>query len=46
VNGVAVAVREGGGQLRRLQTGYVRTYALGVAAGTVGLLAWFLVRAS
>jgi NADH-quinone oxidoreductase subunit L len=44
VNGIAVAVREGGGQLRRLQTGYVRNYALGVAAGTVALLAWFLVR--
>jgi NADH-quinone oxidoreductase subunit L len=44
VNGIGVAVREGGGQLRRLQTGYVRNYALGVAAGTVGLLAWFLVR--
>jgi NADH-quinone oxidoreductase subunit L len=46
VNGIAVAVREGGGQLRRLQTGYVRNYALGVAAGTVGLLTWFLVRAN
>jgi NADH-quinone oxidoreductase subunit L len=46
VNGVAVAVRTSGGQLRRLQTGYVRNYALGVAAGTVALLAWFLVRAT
>jgi len=45
VNGIAVAFREGGGQLRRLQTGYVRNYALGVAAGTVALLAWFYVRA-
>jgi NADH-quinone oxidoreductase subunit L len=45
VNGVAVAFREGGSQLRRLQTGYVRNYALGVAAGTVGLLTWFLLRA-
>jgi NADH-quinone oxidoreductase subunit L len=45
VNGVALAVRESGSQLRRLQTGYVRNYALGVAAGTVGLLTWFLLRA-
>jgi NADH-quinone oxidoreductase subunit L len=45
VNGVAVAVRAGGSQLRRLQTGYVRNYALGVAAGTALLLAWFVVRA-
>jgi NADH-quinone oxidoreductase subunit L len=45
VNGVAVAVREGGGQLRRLQTGYVRNYALAVAAGTVALLTWFVTRA-
>ncbi|MEY2566212.1 MAG: NADH-quinone oxidoreductase subunit [Actinomycetota bacterium] len=45
VNGVAVLFRDSGSQLRRLQTGYVRNYALGVAAGTVGLLAWFLVRA-
>jgi NADH-quinone oxidoreductase subunit L len=45
VNGVAVLVREGGSQVRRLQTGYVRNYALGVAAGTVLLLGWFVVRA-
>ena len=46
VNGVATLVRTGGTNLRRLQTGYVRNYALGVAGGTVALLAWFLVRAS
>jgi NADH-quinone oxidoreductase subunit L len=45
VNGVAVAVRMGGTQLRRLQTGFVRNYALGVAAGTALILGWFLVRA-
>ena len=45
VNGVAALVRNGGTNLRRLQTGYVRNYALGVAGGTVALLAWFLVRA-
>jgi NADH-quinone oxidoreductase subunit L len=45
VNGVAVVVRQGGSQLRRLQTGFVRNYALGVAAGTALLLGWFLIRA-
>jgi NADH-quinone oxidoreductase subunit L len=45
VNGVAVAVRQGGSQLRRLQTGFVRNYALGIAAGTALVLGWFLVRA-
>lgn len=45
VNGVAGAVRGSGGGLRRLQTGFVRSYALGVAAGAVGLLAYFLTRA-
>ena len=39
VNGVATLVRTGGGQLRRLQTGYVRNYALGIAAGAAVLLA-------
>ena len=45
VNGVAALVRNSGGSLRRFQTGYVRNYALGVAAGTVVILGWFLVRA-
>jgi NADH:ubiquinone oxidoreductase subunit 5 (subunit L)/multisubunit Na+/H+ antiporter MnhA subunit len=44
VNGVGRLVREGGGQLRRLQTGLVRSYAAFVAVGAVGLLAWFLTR--
>ncbi len=44
VNGVATLVRQGGGQLRKVQTGYVRNYALGLAAGVVLLLAWTLVR--
>jgi NADH-quinone oxidoreductase subunit L len=45
VNGVATLVRSGAGQLRKLQTGYVRNYALGVAAGSMVLLAYVLVRA-
>ncbi|HKH87774.1 MAG TPA: NADH-quinone oxidoreductase subunit L [Acidimicrobiales bacterium] len=46
VNGVATLVRDGGGRLRKLQTGYVRNYALGIAAGTVAILTYMVVRAS
>ncbi|MFQ5557310.1 MAG: hypothetical protein ACE5GB_07375, partial [Acidimicrobiales bacterium] len=45
VNGVGRLVRDSGAGLRRLQSGLVRTYAAGVAAGAVGLLVWFLSRA-
>ena len=41
----AAAVRGSGTGLRVLQTGFVRSYALGVAVGVVGLLAYFLTRA-
>jgi NADH-quinone oxidoreductase subunit L len=44
VTGTGELVRGMGGQLRKLQTGYVRNYALGIAAGTVALLAYVLVR--
>jgi NADH-quinone oxidoreductase subunit L len=44
VNGVATLVRLGGERLRKVQTGYVRNYALGLAAGVVLLLGWTLVR--
>jgi NADH-quinone oxidoreductase subunit L len=44
VNGVAYLVRDAGGAIRRLQTGFVRTYALVVGAGAVCVLAWFLAR--
>ena len=44
VNGVGTLVRTGGAQLRRVQTGYVRNYALGIAAGAVALLAYVIVR--
>ena len=44
VNGLASAVRLGGSNLRRLQTGYVRNYALGLAAGVVVLLGYAAVR--
>ncbi|HLI45149.1 MAG TPA: NADH-quinone oxidoreductase subunit L [Acidimicrobiales bacterium] len=44
VNGVAAAFRRGGGVLRRVQTGYVRNYALGVMLGLVVLLAYVVSR--
>jgi NADH-quinone oxidoreductase subunit L len=45
VNGVGRLVRAGSTQLRRLQTGYVRNYALGVIGGIVAMLAWAVYRA-
>ncbi len=45
VNGVASAVRSTGESVRRLQTGFVRSYALGVMLGLVLLLVWMLTRA-
>ena len=44
VNGVATLVRTGGSRLRVVQTGLVRSYALSIAVGAVGLLAYFVVR--
>ena len=44
VNGVGVLVRTAGERLRPLQTGFVRQYGLGIVAGAVALLAWFLSR--
>ena len=45
INGVGVLVREGGSRLRVVQTGFVRSYALGIAGGAVLLLGWFISRA-
>ncbi|MDQ1533773.1 MAG: NADH-quinone oxidoreductase subunit, partial [Actinomycetota bacterium] len=44
VNGVGTVFRAGADGLRSLQTGLVRNYALGIAAGTVVLLVCFAVR--
>ena len=44
VNGTAVGIREGASRIRTLQSGYVRSYALGVAGGATLLLVWFLTR--
>ncbi len=46
VNGVAALVRGGGTRLRAVQSGYVRSYALAVALGAVGILAFALVRSA
>jgi len=46
VNGFAWMVRATGRRLRKLQTGYVRNYALGLGAGLVLILAYVLTRAS
>ena len=45
VNGVARGFGAIGGQARRLQTGLVRQYALGIAIGAVALVIWAVVRA-
>jgi NADH-quinone oxidoreductase subunit L len=44
VNGAGSAARGLGSIVRRSQTGFVRAYAVIIALGTVGLLAWFVWR--
>jgi NADH-quinone oxidoreductase subunit L len=44
VNGVGTLVRGAGDRLRRVQTGYVRNYALGVVVGAVLVLGWVVAR--
>jgi NADH-quinone oxidoreductase subunit L len=44
VNGVATLVRNSGSTVRRVQTGFVRNYALAVAAGAVALFAFVVFR--
>jgi len=46
VNGVGKIALFTGSRVRRLQTGYLRNYALGLAAGVVVLVAFVLYRAS
>jgi NADH-quinone oxidoreductase subunit L len=46
VNGTARLVQLFGGVLRRLQTGYVRTYAMGVALGAIVVVAVITVRSA
>jgi NADH-quinone oxidoreductase subunit L len=44
VNGAGGIARGLGGVVRRSQTGFVRAYAVIIALGAVGLLAWFVWR--
>ncbi|MBV9411749.1 MAG: NADH-quinone oxidoreductase subunit L [Acidimicrobiia bacterium] len=44
VNGVATLVRDSGSTVRRIQTGFVRNYALAIAAGAVVLFAFVVLR--
>ena len=46
VNGIGWLVRETSTGLRKLQTGFVRNYALGIVAGTVALFAYLLLWAA
>lgn len=46
VNSVGSVVQASARQLRRVQTGMVRSYALGIAVGAVILLVYFISRAS
>jgi NADH-quinone oxidoreductase subunit L len=45
VNGVAWVTQQTGRLLRRLQTGYVRNYALGLAGGAAAVLLYVAIRA-
>ena len=45
VNGLAALTALGGRTLRKLQTGYVRNYALGLAGGAAALLLYVAIRA-
>ena len=44
VNGVANLVKRSGSGVRRLQTGYVRNYAVGIVAGLVAIVLFVLSR--
>jgi NADH-quinone oxidoreductase subunit L len=46
VNAAAAAARGGGNLVRKAQSGYVRSYALGMSLGSVALLVWFVLRIS
>ncbi|HEY7946330.1 MAG TPA: NADH-quinone oxidoreductase subunit L [Acidimicrobiales bacterium] len=46
VNGIGELARGAGSGLRRIQTGFVRQYALGIAIGAVALLAYMVTRVS
>jgi NADH-quinone oxidoreductase subunit L len=43
-NGLARLTQDASGELRKLQTGYVRQYALSILLGVVAILAWLILR--
>ena len=45
VNGVATLIRKSSDQLRKVQSGLVREYALGIVIGVALLLVWIVTRA-
>jgi NADH-quinone oxidoreductase subunit L len=44
VNGIGTEVRTASGLLRKIQSGFVRSYAFVIGLGAVVVLAWFLLR--
>ncbi len=44
VNGTGSLVRGTGSTVRRFQNGLVRSYAMSITLGSIGLLVWFVVR--
>jgi NADH-quinone oxidoreductase subunit L len=44
VNGAGALARGGSGVIRKIQSGFVRTYAAMIGVGVVLLLAWFVIR--
>ena len=44
VNGIGTEVRAASGLLRKIQSGFVRSYAFVIGLGAVVVLAWFLLR--
>ena len=44
VNGIGAGTRRLAASARRIQTGFVRTYALGLFLGAVGVLLWLGTR--
>jgi NADH-quinone oxidoreductase subunit L len=43
-NGLARLIQGGASELRQVQTGYVRNYALSILIGVVAVVAWFVFR--
>jgi len=43
-NGLARLTQDASGELQKLQTGYVRNYALSILLGVVAVLAWLILR--